>query len=661
MATKTLAEHDRQFHPNGYKQGDSCKFRDALGSKDQIDKELGTGAVATTVANAAALQKQGLITKSELAIIDGKGERLVELADEIEDLDSALAILGPNDPVATELTEERDDRMADLNQKVLDSVALIEALKKTAAGVPPPIPTGGFTNKVDFGQQINSVVENADGSLDIDIDGVTNHLTPTAVGGTGAVEGTITRADGTTQDVVIKSSNRQGAKYPVSPEMIANEFEANKFMRSAGLLAPESAMLTHNGNNYLITKKIPNTTPLANTQMTRAIRNRLRSAYPILDLMYASDAFRSDNIRVDGNGNVWFVDNGASFNFKGKGDKREKSNPNWKGFEFNARDNADGDPDKDGCDTSYGALYGASKKVRGYLGKMSKIQMLQEAAKYDFEDLVSRLPNDIRSPGLEKFAKSLNNLSAKYRPSGTSTPVSQSSQPQSAPTSTAQTPAPAAAPIPSQTQQPAAPTTPAAPTPSSSTKVQQTLASMGASNPKMASLYQKVANKMGSGSAAGSQSSSPQPAATPTTASQPAPRSSASVASVSQNPPNTPATPSSGANSTVVNPNTANAIGRLAAANPRMSAVYAKVANKLGLVQQSSSAAATPGAQVSQPSGPATTGTTVQALPTAQQTTASTVPQNKGLQHLMSLIKTNPNLAKTYQAAINKMNAAGIN
>ena len=34
----TLAAHDKRFHPQGYKDGDSCKFRDALARGDDADK-----------------------------------------------------------------------------------------------------------------------------------------------------------------------------------------------------------------------------------------------------------------------------------------------------------------------------------------------------------------------------------------------------------------------------------------------------------------------------------------------------------------------------------------------------------------------------------------------------------------------------------------------
>ena len=38
----SLADHDKKFHPNGFKEGDSCKFRENLKKKDSADR-IGTG------------------------------------------------------------------------------------------------------------------------------------------------------------------------------------------------------------------------------------------------------------------------------------------------------------------------------------------------------------------------------------------------------------------------------------------------------------------------------------------------------------------------------------------------------------------------------------------------------------------------------------------
>lgn len=36
--TNSLAEHDKKFHPNGYNEGDSCKFRESMKQGDKSDK-----------------------------------------------------------------------------------------------------------------------------------------------------------------------------------------------------------------------------------------------------------------------------------------------------------------------------------------------------------------------------------------------------------------------------------------------------------------------------------------------------------------------------------------------------------------------------------------------------------------------------------------------
>lgn len=35
---KSLAEHDKQFHPNGYSEGDACKYRQEMKRKDDVDE-----------------------------------------------------------------------------------------------------------------------------------------------------------------------------------------------------------------------------------------------------------------------------------------------------------------------------------------------------------------------------------------------------------------------------------------------------------------------------------------------------------------------------------------------------------------------------------------------------------------------------------------------
>ncbi len=40
MPNPSLEEHDRRFHPNGYKEGDACKFREELARQDEIDLSI---------------------------------------------------------------------------------------------------------------------------------------------------------------------------------------------------------------------------------------------------------------------------------------------------------------------------------------------------------------------------------------------------------------------------------------------------------------------------------------------------------------------------------------------------------------------------------------------------------------------------------------------
>lgn len=86
-APTTLAEHDKRFHPNGWKQGDSCSYREALAAKDNADKLQTGGAGGQQVA-----QKD----------IDD----LLQSARDIEDFQDAINKVGANSFVGMELQKE---------------------------------------------------------------------------------------------------------------------------------------------------------------------------------------------------------------------------------------------------------------------------------------------------------------------------------------------------------------------------------------------------------------------------------------------------------------------------------------------------------------------------------------------------------------------------
>lgn len=56
----TLAAHDKRFHPQGYKEGDSCKFREALAKGDKSDAALAAAEAVEARKKATTVQGEGI-------------------------------------------------------------------------------------------------------------------------------------------------------------------------------------------------------------------------------------------------------------------------------------------------------------------------------------------------------------------------------------------------------------------------------------------------------------------------------------------------------------------------------------------------------------------------------------------------------------------------
>ena len=57
----------------------------------------------------------------------------------------------------------------------------------------------------------------------------------------------------------------------------------------------------------------------ADATLRAKIRAQAVAAYPVQPLIAGIDTFTWDNVKVDAEGNLWFVDNGASFDFRACG------------------------------------------------------------------------------------------------------------------------------------------------------------------------------------------------------------------------------------------------------------------------------------------------------------------------------------------------------
>lgn len=447
--TQSLQAHDKQYHPNGWKPGDKCRLRDSIFNVDDLGSPTtGQGqqqpqqSSQGQTTQAVQPNNQDFPTESEFETVielvnanprlvppmlkqalDDLPKKIFDLAENQEYLDDAIADLPDGDAKDSLLADQQDlekERMK-LRGEFLQTYRVLSSIlgtKKPEALTRNPAlkhDPSQFPTTLDTTPTVNS-----DGSVDISFDGTSYHFTPCANGSTGPVEGTIT-INGQPKQFILKLSNKAGTRHAVPPEALKNEQAASEMLRKAGLNAPDAVVFEKNGQVYRLAEKIEPSTGLDQTPITQDIQRQLREAYPLLDLMYSHDVFRNDNIRVDQNGKVWFVDNGSSFAFKGYGDKKSASNPNWKGFDFEQRNDAAGQPlqgnDGNGGQkmypAHYGALYESQKKIQKYLGQVTTKDLLKEASRYNMTALVAGLPKESKCQALEDFAASLDKLSAK--------------------------------------------------------------------------------------------------------------------------------------------------------------------------------------------------------------------------------------------------------
>lgn len=444
--TTSLQAHDKQYHPNGWKPGDKCRLRDSIfnvddltpvapsstskskqgqGQTSQVQKNNTDFPTEAEFNNLIDLVKSNprLVPPQLKQTLDDLPGKIFALAENQEYLDAAIADIPDGDAKNSLLADQQtlDKERADLKDEFLRTYRVLASILGTTKPVQlkrnPSLvhDVGKFPTSLDTMPTVNS-----DGSVDISFDGTSYHFVPCSNGSTGPVEGTI-NINGQPKKFILKLSNKPGIRHPVPAEALKNEQAACEMMRKAGVNAPDSVIFEKNGEVYKLAEFIENSTPISQTTISPDIQRQLREAYPLLDLMYSTDLMKDDNVRVDSNGQVWFVDNGSAFAFKGYGDKKSISNPKWKGFDFEQRNDAAG-PDLPGNDgnggtknypSHYGALYEAQPKIQAALGQVSQKDLLKEASRYNMSALVAGLPKEFQSQALIDFAASLDKLSAK--------------------------------------------------------------------------------------------------------------------------------------------------------------------------------------------------------------------------------------------------------
>ena len=196
-----------------------------------------------------------------------------------------------------------------------------------------------------------------------------------------------------------------------SDEHVHNEFVSDNLLRAAGLNVPFSREYRVNfgdgrGRQTVrlavyddALKPIMEVWDGADAALRAKIRAQTVAAYPVQALIAGIDTFTWDNVKVDPDGNLWFVDNGASFDFRACGkrkgwfwDRRDVNNPR-SGYLSLAKH-----PDQ--------------YDLRSILGKVNDTELWSAAKGCRCMQLVARLPDTHRKREFMDYAAALENAVA---------------------------------------------------------------------------------------------------------------------------------------------------------------------------------------------------------------------------------------------------------
>jgi uncharacterized protein YegL len=187
-----------------------------------------------------------------------------------------------------------------------------------------------------------------------------------------------------------------------SDEHVLNELKADEFLRKAGFNVPASREYTvdfgrREGKRIVrLAEFKADTIPLAEAweqgdEMLRVkIREQVVASYPVQAIIAGIDTYKYDNIRVDRDGNLWFVDNGASFDFRARGHKK-----GW----FFYRDNP--------LDPKSGYMSLARHRDQGLLrrilGGVDEAALWNAAARLDIQAVKKAFPNKLLTRPVIKY------------------------------------------------------------------------------------------------------------------------------------------------------------------------------------------------------------------------------------------------------------------
>ena len=197
-----------------------------------------------------------------------------------------------------------------------------------------------------------------------------------------------------------------------SDEHVHNEFVADNLLRAAGLNVPfsrEYRVDFEDGRGRQTIrlavyddalKPIMEVWESADATLRAKIRAQAVAAYPVQALIAGIDTFTWDNVKVDPNGNLWFVDNGASFDFRACG--------KLKGWFWQRNDVAD-------PRSGYLSLakHPNQYDLRSILGKVDDAELWAAAKNCRFAQLVAQLPDSHRKAELTAYATALETAAMK--------------------------------------------------------------------------------------------------------------------------------------------------------------------------------------------------------------------------------------------------------
>lgn len=195
---------------------------------------------------------------------------------------------------------------------------------------------------------------------------------------------------------------------------VHNEFVGDCFLRAAGCNVPESreyrADIGHGKVETLrLAERLHDVRHLkeswqcADAARRDFLRQQLIDTYPVQSFIAGIDTYQHeamDNVMVDRDGRLWFIDNGASFDYRAKGHPK-----NW----FWDRTDLFGIHGYFSLRTDDGSVPNTydQSELRALIRDVDDETLRRAAARYDFSSLVKTLPEGYRRPSLVAYAAAL--------------------------------------------------------------------------------------------------------------------------------------------------------------------------------------------------------------------------------------------------------------